>query len=93
MEHNELKPCPFCGGKAVIRETKIYLTEAIQIHCEKCSVHTPKAPFNHLRYYDGEEIQMTREMAAQEVIEKWNRRASVDQIAKELLEGEKCLDE
>lgn len=20
MEHNELKPCPFCGGKAVIRK-------------------------------------------------------------------------
>ena len=75
MEHNELKPCPFCGGRAVIRETKLYLDEAIQIHCKKCSVHTPKEIFNHLHYSDGEEVYVTKTMAVEKVINKWNRRA------------------
>ena len=76
MELNELKPCPFCGGRAVIRETKVYLWEAIQIHCEKCSVHSPNEIFNHLAYSDGEEIYVTKTMAAEKVINKWNRRVN-----------------
>ena len=30
-----LKPCPFCGGRAEIRDTYCYA--AFAIHCTKCS--------------------------------------------------------
>lgn len=75
MTNIELKPCPFCGGEATIIETKLYLAEAMQIHCKKCSVHTPKKVFNHLRYSEGEEIYVTQTMAIEEVTEHWNRRS------------------
>lgn len=80
MKETELKPCPFCGGKAVLRETQLYLCEALQIHCKKCSVHTPKVIFNHLRYSDGEEIYVTQTMAVEEVTNRWNRRADNERV-------------
>ena len=35
-----LKPCPFCGGMAEIRETHIYQDEAIIVKCVKCFATT-----------------------------------------------------
>ena len=29
MEHNELKPCPFCGGEAVIKDTKFWMSDGV----------------------------------------------------------------
>lgn len=45
----ELKPCPFCGGKAEIRDGHIYLDEAVLIRCSECFVKTSHVLINHPR--------------------------------------------
>jgi len=79
MKETELKPCPFCGGEAELHKTKIYLCDAVQIHCKKCSVHTPKEVFNHLLYSEGEKIYVTQTMAIEKVTNVWNRRVDNEQ--------------
>ena len=33
---NELKPCPFCGGKAIIEHTHLCNRKRTQVVCQKC---------------------------------------------------------
>lgn len=65
----ELKPCPFCGGKAVLHEA--YKTERVEcrayIRCDNCGAHVgDDYPPTHL----FEISDSTRN-----AIEKWSRRA------------------
>lgn len=32
----ELKPCPFCGGKAIIEHTHLCNRKRTQVICQKC---------------------------------------------------------
>ena len=42
MSKLELKPCPFCGGKAEIRKYHHYgLGDEYWVVCTSCGVHTP----------------------------------------------------
>ena len=79
MQETELKPCPFCGGKAEIRRCRVYLDDALQAHCTQCSVSMPKEPINHLLYTEGKEIYVTEEMAIERTTKRWNRRADNEQ--------------
>lgn len=61
----ELKPCPFCGGKSVIRNNafRVLVNARVDIYCKRCGVRTME--------YKGIDWDDTHRMA----IEAWNRRA------------------
>lgn len=74
-----LKPCPFCGGEAVlIQKTEGYrhpatITHCYVVGCEKCDIYTP---------YCGSEIYQDETGAvavnangAVDAANLWNRRA------------------
>ncbi|MBR1439053.1 MAG: Lar family restriction alleviation protein [Synergistaceae bacterium] len=55
----ELKPCPFCGGRARVCEVKIYeYVPALKIECEDCHCSTNA-------FYASKKIELK---------EAWNRR-------------------
>lgn len=64
MAEYNLKPCPFCGGKAEIIINKSKQGQTANIYCTKCSCRKTL-----LRYpnYEGS--------IEREAIETWNRRA------------------
>ena len=61
---DELKPCPFCGGKAEIEHEYIFGFEYSTIKCEKCRVKT--APIKVSFTYSSDE----------RAAEAWNRRTN-----------------
>ena len=56
----ELKPCPFCGSTAKIREEMDGRAETYSIHCIGCDMHYTKF--------------IWRARDKQDVIKEWNRR-------------------
>lgn len=76
---SELKPCPFCGGKAtLIQKSSGYKTNPMMLKngfvagCESCNIYTPAFESEIYQSNDGEvHINST---GAEEVIEAWNRR-------------------
>lgn len=59
----ELKPCPFCGGKA-----RLLVGDGVRVICSKCYAGT-------MILTDNMEYESN---AVETVIEKWNRRANDD---------------
>ena len=64
MEHNELKPCPFCGGKAKIVVVQKGVKSLITCTTFYCG-------FMRESYNNGD----TDENAALRLTTAWNRRA------------------
>ena len=63
MEHNELKPCPFCGGKAVLEINKARKGYEATIQCNgKCILYMTTITFE------------TEEEAIEAVTTAWDRR-------------------
>lgn len=60
----QLKPCPFCGGKARIRKTK---GTRYFVGCSECGARS--IDFDELPWHD------TPFIAQGHAIEAWNRRA------------------
>jgi Lar family restriction alleviation protein len=73
----ELKPCPFCGGKAELKVNHVYMDEGVCVHCTECNVHTKTTLYDcTYQFYHGEKnVFITRERAERDVTELWNRRA------------------
>ncbi len=75
----ELKPCPFCGGKAKLREIKRELPFSEEINefgvtCEICGC----SPFwfGKVDLYYKADWKDIRNKLQDKAIEEWNRRAS-----------------
>lgn len=82
----ELKPCPFCGGRATVQgeHTKTYdvwanypvLCAKYRVGCEKCGIY----------FWQLHEIQLTDGQPAvlkngyDEAVEMWNRRVKPNEI-------------
>ena len=62
---NELKPCPFCGGKALLSHDHAGIG-ASYIRCEKCGLES-------IRFVKSFEIA-----SDDKAVEFWNRRAGND---------------
>ena len=73
----ELKPCPFCGGKAALREQPIYIYTAIYAHCTCCKARVMES-FSDAPNIDG--VTLGREKATEKAIEAWNRRYEPKEI-------------
>lgn len=72
----ELKPCPFCGGKAKLKcdpENWGYSAERNKIECSKCNSSTD---WYNWKIGDGiTHADYSLERSEEEAIEAWNRRA------------------
>lgn len=62
-----LKPCPFCGGKAVL-----FVENGVQVVCLSCGVRT-SSKVNRV-YQKGVSQEMVATSSVDKVIEEWNRR-------------------
>lgn len=56
----DLKPCPFCGGKA-----RLFVSDGVRVICSKCYAGT-KILTDNMEYSSN---------ATETVVEAWNRRA------------------
>ena len=59
----ELKPCPFCGGKAELHHKYELFIGYSYICCTKCGVKTEEVPMSY------------RDSSDEKATEAWNRRA------------------
>ena len=57
----ELKPCPFCGGKA-----RLFVNGGVRVICSKCYAST-RIMSDEIEYDSS---------AVETVVEAWNRRAT-----------------
>ena len=81
MEHNELKPCPFCGGEADVKYQPIYMDYGVCIFCTECKARSKFFPYDcKYTYFHGEKnVYISKEQAKNKAIELWNRRADNEQ--------------
>lgn len=78
MEETELKPCPFCGGKAEIHYQPIYTSNGVGIRCTECKARSKFFPCDcSYTFYHGEKnVYIPKERATNDAINMWNRRAT-----------------
>lgn len=62
---NELKPCPFCGGKA-----RLFVSNGVRVLCPICGATTRIL-------VDSERVGTS---AVEDVIKAWNRRGNNDEV-------------
>lgn len=73
---DELKPCPFCGGKAEYKRTAIKTngcwTDVVCVRCTICDSRTGRVLYNAKKHPNCEEYE--------EAAEAWNKRIGEKQM-------------
>ena len=65
MNDNELKPCPFCGGKAILRNVDDAWDSSVYVECQACGASTKMWPY----VFEFEEPG-----AVSRAVHNWNKR-------------------
>jgi Lar family restriction alleviation protein len=78
---DKLKPCPFCGGKAVFmtkqnNSSHTCVSFSFAIECSKCHTRPPKASDNVAFGLSSTGEIVTIDDGREKAIEAWNRRAA-----------------
>jgi Lar family restriction alleviation protein len=78
MKETELKPCPFCGGKAETHYQPLFSINGVCIKCTECNARSRFFPCDsYYAYYHGEKnVHISKERATSDAINMWNRRAT-----------------
>lgn len=72
----ELKPCPFCGGEADYRKSRINSQDVVYVHCKNCNARTNLVFLDKPHWHIGEPINRYTVQEAKDIaMELWNRRA------------------
>ena len=74
--NDKLKPCPFCGGRAIVNVS----VNGVRVICKECDCQT-------ISLIDGNYSTGRGGSAVSSVIEKWNRRENTDIKYIKKLEG------
>lgn len=77
LKQPTLKPCPFCGGKAKIKEYRQELPFSEErniffVCCSKCGCSP--FHFSEINLYYQNDIENRKNKLIEEAIEAWNRR-------------------
>lgn len=81
MKEAELKPCPFCGGKAEIHYQPIVTDNGVCIRCTERRARSKFFPCDctYIFYHGEKDVFITKERATNNAINLWNRRADDNQ--------------
>lgn len=71
--HGVLKPCPFCGGRAIMLIESKVLARCVWVECSSCRVTGPMIEYGSL-YEDINELDARLRTARSQAAENWNMR-------------------
>lgn len=78
----ELKPCPFCGGKPVAIKNGPYTCGfKFYIICKKCGIRSPKYYKMEFSLNDKDELKIERD-DREEAVKDWNRLVNEKEIGR-----------
>lgn len=78
---DELKPCPFCGSKAILKQIAYgtthdgYARMCFRIECQKCGATAPRSHWEVLVALSTNTSIYYAKDDRGKAIEEWNRRA------------------
>ena len=72
----ELKPCPFCGGRAIMLIESKVLARCVWIECSECKTTSPMLEYG-AAWEDNRALDVKLRQARSKVSTFWNTRADV----------------
>lgn len=71
----ELRACPFCGGKAELKMADVYMKDAPYVKCSQCGIHTSLVPSGRYMQYGGKkDVDVSANELTEKAIKAWNTR-------------------